>query len=280
MSNPITKYQPVQLNTLEDVITLGKVMAASGMFKDVKDAAQAVVKIEAGLELGIPPVVALSKIYIIEGKPSMAPELMAARIKSSGEYDYTVKKLDADGCELEFTRNGKAIGISTFAREDAEAAQLQKKDNWIKYFRNMCFARAMSNGARWYCPHLIAGAYVPEELGAAVNEDGEVIVREAATPEPAQSNPQHPRSQPPALPADPYNMEEPEPPSREAFAGLDEAEAALNKVATMDEIKCAWVRVEKAKAAGTITGEEYNTLIALGKERKDAAKGNKQEAMI
>jgi hypothetical protein len=38
----------------------------------------------------------------------------------------------------------------------------------------MLFARAMSNGARWYCPDVFAGpAYTPDELGADV--DGETL---------------------------------------------------------------------------------------------------------
>ena len=41
----------------------------------------------------------------------------------------------------------------------------------------MLYARALSNGARWFCPDVLNGSpiYTPEELGANVNEDGEVI---------------------------------------------------------------------------------------------------------
>jgi hypothetical protein len=41
----------------------------------------------------------------------------------------------------------------------------------------MLFARAMSNGVRWYCPDVFSGAptYTPEELGADVTESGDVI---------------------------------------------------------------------------------------------------------
>jgi len=41
----------------------------------------------------------------------------------------------------------------------------------------MLFARAMSNGVRWYCPDVMNGSavYTPEELGADVDQDGNVI---------------------------------------------------------------------------------------------------------
>jgi hypothetical protein len=56
--------------------------------------------------------------------------------------------------------------------DDAKAANL-KGENWTNYPRNMLFARAVSNGAKWFCPDLFGGApvYTPEELGAAL--DGE-----------------------------------------------------------------------------------------------------------
>ena len=41
--------------------------------------------------------------------------------------------------------------------------------------QNMLFARAISSGTRLYCPDVFNGnlVYVPEELGAPVDEDGE-----------------------------------------------------------------------------------------------------------
>ena len=44
------------------------------------------------------------------------------------------------------------------------------------FARNMLFARAMSNGARWFTPDVFGGpVYTPDELGAEVNEQGEVV---------------------------------------------------------------------------------------------------------
>jgi hypothetical protein len=49
----------------------------------------------------------------------------------------------------------------------------------------MLFARAMSNGVRWYCPDVTNGnaVYTPEELGAEVDEDGNVIDGDYSIPE-------------------------------------------------------------------------------------------------
>jgi hypothetical protein len=76
---------------------------------------------------------------------------------------------------VEFYENGKPVGVSKFTDEDAKAAGLAG-DNWSKYRRNMHFARAISNGAKWFCPDVFGGpVYTPDELGAPVDGDGDII---------------------------------------------------------------------------------------------------------
>ena len=69
-------------------MALGKAFAESGMFPDIKSAAQAIVKIQAGAELGIGPFQSMSGIHIISGKPTIGAGVMAAMVKGSGKYDY------------------------------------------------------------------------------------------------------------------------------------------------------------------------------------------------
>src|SRR6185437_4756284 len=70
----------------------------------------------------------------------------------------------------------ESLGDSIFTAEDGKLAGLAHGDNWRKYPRNMLFARALSNGARWYCPELFSGLtpYLPEEVepGCSPDEDG------------------------------------------------------------------------------------------------------------
>ena len=68
-------------------------MAKSGMFPDVTDGAKALVKILAGKEIGVTPFQAMTNIHIIQGKATMGANLMAAKVKGSGKYDYRVTKL-------------------------------------------------------------------------------------------------------------------------------------------------------------------------------------------
>ena len=157
--------KPEQL-PLNEIMSIGKAFAESGMFADTKSAAQAIVKIQAGQEIGIPPFAAMTGIHIIHGKPAIGAGLMAARVKGSGKYDYEVKQQTEKICSIDFFQGKKMIGNSTFTAEDAKKAGTKNMD---KYPKNMLFARAMSNGIKWFTPDVFAGpVYTPEELGSAI----------------------------------------------------------------------------------------------------------------
>lgn len=156
---------------------LGDILAKSGYFKDSQQAGQAIVKVLAGRELGFGPISSMTGINIIQGKIGIGANLIAAAVKRSGRYDYRVLTMSEKVCDIEFFEviNGKreSIGKSTFTAEDAAKAGTQ---NMGKFPRNMLFARAMSNGVKWFCPDVTGGpVYTPEELGERVNEDGEII---------------------------------------------------------------------------------------------------------
>ncbi|MHC5720453.1 MAG: hypothetical protein ACYTX0_52630, partial [Nostoc sp.] len=122
----------------------------------------------------------MTGIHIINGKPSIGANLMAAAVKRSGKYNYRITGHDSNGCTIMFYENGEVIGESTFTRDDAIAAGALDGKNghtWKKFPRNMMFNRAMSNGVRWYCPDIFAGsvAYTPEELDCQVDEEGNTV---------------------------------------------------------------------------------------------------------
>ena len=151
---------------LADTMSLGDIFVKSGMFPDIKVQAQAVVKILAGRELGLSPLESMTNIYIVNGKVALQVKVIAALIKKSGKYDYQVEKQDNEECTIAFfQKNGtfKEIGKSTFTIKDAAKAGIVNKDSWKNYPKNMLFARALSNGARFYCPDVYS-AYTPEEL--------------------------------------------------------------------------------------------------------------------
>jgi hypothetical protein len=176
MSNEIVKSTNV-IQSVDDVERAARAMSASGFFPDSKSAAQAFVKVMAGRELGFGAFASMTGVAVIQGKPVIGANLLAAAVKQTGKYNYRVTKHTDSECEITFFEGGQQVGISTFTMKDAQSAGLSTKDNWKKYPRNMLFARAIANGQKWYAPDVFNGVtvYTPDEMGATVDGEGNII---------------------------------------------------------------------------------------------------------
>jgi hypothetical protein len=181
--NDIVKSQNV-IQSMDDVERAAKAMSASGFFPDSKSAAQAVVKVLAGRELGFGAFASMTGVAVIQGKPVIGANLLAAAVKQTGKYNYRVTEHTAEVCRIKFLEGNQEVGISSFTMDDAKAAGLATKDNWKKYPRNMLFARAIANGQKWYAPDVFNGVtvYTPDEMGANVDDEGNIIEAEVTQP--------------------------------------------------------------------------------------------------
>lgn len=181
----------MQIRSVADMQNVAQLLAQSGYFKDAQDASQCFVKILAGQEMGVGAFASMTGIHVIQGKPAAGAGIMSSRVKAHPNYNYRVLGLDDKACKIEFFEkwDGKfqSAGISEFSVEDAKRAGTQ---NIGKFPRNMLFARAMSNGVKWFCPDVFdAPVYTPEELGASVDDDGNVIDVESFSTTQPQPNP-------------------------------------------------------------------------------------------
>jgi hypothetical protein len=157
-----------------DMMNVSKAFYESGMFTDIKSIAQAMVKISAGAEIGIPPFAAMTGIHIIQGKPTIGAGLIASRVKGSGKYDYKVIEASEKVCSIDFFQGANKIGNSTFTIDDAKKALTKNID---KFPKNMLFARAISNGVKWYCPDIFSGpVYVPEEMPSVTEDTPHTVI--------------------------------------------------------------------------------------------------------
>ena len=145
----------------------GKIFADSGMFPDIKSASQGAVKILAGRELGFSAIQSVLSFYFVNGRLGLLAQAMAALIKKSGKYDYVIKEHTNENCLIEFFKiNGERerMGEASFNKTMAASAGVINKDNYKNFPMNMYFARALANGAKWFCPDAIFGFYTVEEL--------------------------------------------------------------------------------------------------------------------
>ena len=183
MANALALRTELNLDELQRTATM---LVASGYF-DAKgernmQIAQLATKIMAGRELGYGPFASVQGIHVIQGKPQISANLMAAAVKAHPRYDYKVRKMEADAVAIEFFENGESIGTSTFTADDAKRANTQ---NMSKFPRNMLFARALSNGVRWFCPDVFHGqsVYVEGEIEDTGDDTPAVVVVDRSTGE-------------------------------------------------------------------------------------------------
>lgn len=162
---------------------IASALSKSRFFKDAYQAEQAFAKMLLGRDLGLSPTQAMIGIHIVEGKPEVSANLQAQFVReyvgpAGDRYDYTVLEHTDEACEIEFRRRGqddddwRVIGKERFTMADANRAGLTKPSKsgapsmYVKYPRNMLFARCMSNGTAFHCPEVNNGhrLYYPGEV--------------------------------------------------------------------------------------------------------------------
>lgn len=160
---PISPY-------LADVMNIAQAMKNSGYFTEIKHVAQAVSKILAGKEVGLGPFASMAGIYFQNGKPQYFSQVMASLIQTSGRFRYTVRESTAQVCRIEFFERidgeWQSQGIVVWDEAKARQARLWGKTGpWTQHPHAMLFNRAISEGAKMFCPSIFNGsAYIEGEI--------------------------------------------------------------------------------------------------------------------
>lgn len=235
MNNDLTvRPRGLAITSMDDLDRVADIFTRSGMFTDAKDAAQAAVKILAGQAWGIDSFTAMSGIYIVKNRPTISSGLMAAAVKGHPVYDYRVRERTAKACRIEFFERAESLGVSEYTMGMAERAGLSGGDTWRKHPEAMLFARAMSSGVRTFCPDVFGvSTYTPEELGAAVDDDGNIVDVVARS----QASVERPALSAPVVESAPPEAVAPEPVQATAEASSAPAPTDKQKAAVRAAIK-------------------------------------------
>lgn len=200
-----------EMEQVEVAFRIGQAAARAGNYKS-KNEAELALRVKYGMEMGLGPATALQSVTVINGSPALTAGAIASKLSSHPEYDYEVTEHTEERCTIVVFRfkrgEWRPCPPSTFTMQDAQTAGLVRQGPWKAYPKNMLFARALTNAARWHAAEVFGGPiYTPDELGAEVDADGEVV-SVPDTPQPAQvipvSEPQSdavPDEQPEQLPA-------------------------------------------------------------------------------
>lgn len=144
--------------------------------------------------VGVDPIDALNGgMYYVQGKVEMSSQMMNHLIRG-GHHKHSItkdKKSDDTICILHGKRadNGDTW-VESFSIEDAKRAGIYR-NQWLKYPKDMLFARALSRLARQLFPDVIKGCYVQGEIADAPafdapvkNEEGYVSEIEVSETQP------------------------------------------------------------------------------------------------
>ncbi len=166
-ADPTRAFEP---RDIDEGYNMAKLLVASGLMpRGVQRPEAAFAIIAAGRELGLTAMQSLRSIHIIEGKPTLSADLIAALCKSRSDvcvYFRLVESTDKVA-RYETQRKGEpAPTAMAWTWEDAQRAGVTGKDNWKKYPAAMLRARCITALARAVYPDLAMGVYDPDEVSS------------------------------------------------------------------------------------------------------------------
>lgn len=153
---------------VDEIFRLASGIAKSGLAPpSMATAEKLMVAIMTGLELGLPPMFAINKIAVINGRPSLWGDALPALLWSRGFKVH--ERFDGEGMKTVATctvtrPDGEKIERS-FSVADAQAAGLWGKQGpWKQYPNRMLQMRARGFAARDGAADVLGGLYLHEEI--------------------------------------------------------------------------------------------------------------------
>ena len=176
MNNALAPLAPASLTTsktmglmpqnLDEALRLADILARSSLVpRDYQgNPANALVAIQWGCELGLPPLQSLQSVAVINGRPSLWGDSALALVRGSGLLEAITETVTATEAVCVVKRKGEAETSRTFTLEDAKRAGLAGKAGpWSQYPRRMMQMRARAWALRDVFPDVLRGVHVAEE---------------------------------------------------------------------------------------------------------------------
>jgi hypothetical protein len=172
---PLTKasitatHRGVTLQNMEEMWRFCTAVVNSRQIKDIETPEIALIRLQAGLELGLSPIWSLTNIMVTNGRPSVWGDGLLGLIQSRPDCEDVVESFegahDALTAVCEVRRKGRAPTVRKFSVEDAKLAGLWAKSGpWTSYPHRMLQMRARAWACRDAFADALRGLGVVEEL--------------------------------------------------------------------------------------------------------------------
>lgn len=163
--------------SFEDVFRLGRVVAASGLApKDMDTPETVTIAIMHGLEIGLPPMQALQRIAVINGRPTIWGDAAIALVRASGKAKSIKEYYEGEGddrvaiCLVVRKDDPDSPIEGRFSVADAKTAKLWGKTGyngkptpWVTHPDRMLKMRARAFALRDGFADVLGGMYLAEE---------------------------------------------------------------------------------------------------------------------
>ena len=150
----------LQSERLNQMMKVAQQFHKAGCFGgDVKNAEQAFVKIQAGIEMGMPPMEAMNSLYIVNGKITIWGSAMTKKIREAGW---------SLGFEDEVDQAGNPVACTvTIKKGDEDYSEKSTKQQLVA-LKSRAFQFAPKEKLRWHAIAQLIKFQVPEVLGGVV----------------------------------------------------------------------------------------------------------------
>lgn len=167
----LTRLEP---KSFGELTSLANILATSDIVpKDLRGkAANVLLVLMFGNEIGISPAQALQNVMVVNGRPSLWGDAVMGLVLASPVYEDSKDEFDEKTMTATFRakRKGKDWVVRTFSKADAESAGLWKKEGpWQQYPKRMLFHRARSWALRDSFADVLKGLRYFEEDRDVIN---------------------------------------------------------------------------------------------------------------
>lgn len=159
----------LHFNDMESMWRFCVAVSNSKAFKDVDTPENALVRIQAGLELGLSPIWSLCNVMFFNGRPAVWGDALMGLVQGHKDCEDVSETIEGSGDQLEATctvqRKARLPVKRTFSVADAKKAGLwDKQGPWKTYPKRMLQMRARSWACRDSFADALRGIGVVEEL--------------------------------------------------------------------------------------------------------------------
>jgi len=156
----INNSKELALKTTEIEMTeIAKKMIQAKMLDPEIDMPKAMMIMQRGKEIGIPPAQALAEIYVVKNRAMLKAELqLQMAIERIPGFNYDILKLDNNACTIRYRRTDREPFEYTYdinkakQTRDCYTKDGLVKDMWKKRTELMLFYRNVTNALRMFAP--------------------------------------------------------------------------------------------------------------------------------